>query len=149
MKLDHPIQHLLAEKGTLVHSVSPDTLIYDALVLMAAKEIGAVAVMEGEELLGMFSERDYARRVILAGRSSREMRVREVMAKNVATVGPRATVDECMQLMTDKRCRHLPVRDHDKIVGIVSIGDLVHWTIRAQKSAIDALEGYISGDYPH
>jgi CBS domain-containing protein len=149
MKLDHPIRLLLGEKGSPVHCVTADTLIYDALVLMAAKEIGALVVLHGERVVGMFSERDYARRVILAGRSSREMRVGEIMSTDVLTVGPSATIDECMQHMTGKRCRHLPVLEDGKLVGIVSIGDLVHWIIRAQNRAIDQLEGYISGDYPH
>ena len=116
---------------------------------MADKRIGALVVMDGESLVGVFSERDYARKVILAGRSSREMKVHEIMSSKVHTVAPETTVDECMQFMTDKRCRHLPVVEGGKLVGVVSIGDLVNWILRAQERTIHDLEDYISGDYPH
>jgi len=148
MNLNDPIELVLDEKGRDVHSVSAEATVFEALQIMAREEIGALAVMEGDKLLGIFSERDYARRVVLAGRSSREMRVREIMVSSVQTVGPGSTVDECMQRMTDKRCRHLPVVEGERLVGIVSIGDLVHWIIRAQRRTIHHLEDYISGDYP-
>ncbi len=149
MNLDHPIELILREKGRKIYSVAPEATIYEALVIMADKGVGALVVMDGEALVGVFSERDYARKVILAGRSSREMKVREIMSSRVLTVEPQSTVDECMQYMTDKRCRHLPVVDGGKVVGIVSIGDLVNWIIRAQERTIHDLEGYISGEYPH
>lgn len=149
MNLGHPIKLILQGKGRQVHSVASEATIYEALVIMAEKGIGALLVLDGEDLVGIFSERDYARRVILAGRSSREMKVREIMSSNVLTVGPQSTVDECMQHMTDRRCRHLPVVEGGKVVGIVSIGDLVNWIIKVQERTIHDLEDFISGDYPH
>ncbi len=148
MKFDHPIEVILREKGNRIYSISPEATVYEALVIMADKGIGALIVMDGERLVGIFSERDYARRVALAGRSSREMKVREIMSSNVVTVGPRSTVDECMKRMTDKRCRHLPVVDGEKVVAVVSIGDLVNWVIRMQDFTIHELEDYIYGKYP-
>ncbi len=149
MNLGHSIELILREKGRLIYSVAAEATVYEALVIMADKGIGALVVMDGQDLVGILSERDYARKVILAGRSSREMKVREVMSSKVLTVGPQSTVDECMKHMTDKRCRHLPVVEGGKVVGIVSIGDLVNWIIKAQERTIHDLEDYISGDYPH
>lgn len=149
MNLDRPIELILKEKGSRVYTVASDATVFEALVVMADKEIGALVVMDGEEFVGVFSERDYARKVVLAGRSSREIKVREIMTGTVHTVGPQNTVDECMQHMTDKRCRHLPVVEGNKVVGIVSIGDLVHWIIKTQERAIHELEDYITGEYPH
>jgi len=148
MKFDHPIELILREKGRVVYTVSPDATVYEALVIMADKGIGALVVTDGEQLVGMFSERDYARKVVLAGRSSKEMKVREIMSSKVVTAGLRSTVDECMQHMTDKRHRHLPIVDGGKVVAIVSIGDLVNWVIRIQDFTIHELEDYISGKYP-
>ena len=148
MNLDHSIDSILKEKGKVVYSIASEATVYEALVVMADRGIGALTVMDGEDLVGMFSERDYARRVILAGRSSKEMKVREIMSSDVETVGPRTTVDECMQRMTNKRCRHLPVVDGRKVVAIVSIGDLVNWIIKMQEGTIHELEDYISGGYP-
>jgi CBS domain-containing protein len=149
MNLDRPIELILKEKGTKVHTVAADASVYEALVMMAEREIGALVVMDGDEFVGVFSERDYARKVVLVGRTSKETTVREIMSGPVHTVGPKSTVDECMQHMTDKRCRHLPVVENGKIVGIVSIGDLVHWIIQTQDRAIHDLEDYITGEYPH
>jgi CBS domain-containing protein len=115
---------------------------------MAEKHIGALVVMDGSDLKGIFSERDYARKVVLAGRSSREMKVREIMSEKVITVGSQSTVSECMQHMTDRRCRHLPVVEEGKVVALVSLGDLVNWIISAQDRTIHDLEDFISGDYP-
>jgi CBS domain-containing protein len=112
------------------------------------KEIGALVVVEDSEVVGLFSERDYARKVILDGRASKQMAVREVMSSPVVVVDNKATIDDCMQHMTDKRCRHMPVMEAGKVVGMVSIGDLVNWIISAQDQAIHDLEDYISGDYP-
>ena len=149
MNLGDSIELILKEKGRKVHSVAAEATIYEALVIMADKGIGALVVMDGEDLVGIFSERDYARKVILAGRSSREMKVREIMSSKVVIVGPQSTIDECMQHMTVKRCRHLPVVEGGKVVGLVSIGDLVNWIIKAQERTIHDLEDYISGEYPH
>jgi CBS domain-containing protein len=148
MKLDDCVALILKHKGTEVHSVSPDASVYEALEKLAEKDIGALMVLNGSDLVGVFSERDYARQVILKGRFSRETRVDEVMSAPVVTVEPKTTVDECMQLMTRERCRHLPVVEEGKLVGVVSIGDLVNWIITAQDYTIHQLEDYISGKYP-
>jgi CBS domain-containing protein len=136
-------QLLQSKEGKVVH-VTPDQTVFDALMLMAKHEIGAVLVVDAEKLTGIFSERDYARRVTLQGRSSREIKVREVMTEKVYYVHPKTTVEEGLALMTNKRVRHLPVLDADgKIVGIVSIGDLVKETISQQEFIIKQLEAYI------
>jgi CBS domain-containing protein len=147
--LDRPISLILREKGNHVHTVAAQATVYEALMIMAEKGIGALVVLDGEELVGILSERDYARKVALAGRSSKELEVGEIMSTDLHTVGLESTVDECMQHMTDKRCRHLPVLERGKLVGIVSIGDMVHWIINRQESTIHELEDYITGNYPH
>ena len=124
--------------------VRPDTTVYDALALMARHDIGALLVLDGNELTGMFSERDYARKVILHGRSSRTMPVSDIMTRDVVAVPPCLTVDEGMALMTDHRVRHLPVVDGGEIVGLVSIGDLVNAQIDEQRFVIEQLEQYIA-----
>lgn len=148
MKLNDPVGLVLQRKGSLVHSVPPDATVFQALQKMAEANVGAVLVMSGEELLGILSERDYARKVILKDRSSKEMAVQEIMSSPVVTVASSTTIDECMQHMTDKRCRHLPVVEHGKVVGVVSIGDLVNWIISNQDFTIHQLEHYITGKYP-
>jgi len=148
VKLQDSVELVLAQKGGAVHSVSGEATIYEALVIMSEKRIGALLVLDGSELVGIFSERDYARKVILVGRSSKDMKVREIMSSPVVTVEPSTTIDECMQHMTGRRCRHLPVIADGEIVGVVSLGDLVHWIISKQKRTIDDLEDYISGEYP-
>jgi CBS domain-containing protein len=142
------IKSLIERKGGRTWSISPDATVYEAVQTMADRNIGAVLVMEGPTLVGIISERDYTRKVILHGKSSRQTQVREIMFSPVISVTPSHTVDECMRIMTDRRVRHLPVVDSDQVVGIVSIGDLVNWIISAQKAAIDHLETYISGKYP-
>jgi len=149
MNLDRPIELIIKNKGNQVHTIAADATVYEALGVMAEKEIGALVVMEDDELVGIFSERDYARKVALAGRSSKEMRVREIMSSKVVTARLASTVDECMQHMTDNRCRHLPIVEAGRVVGIVSIGDLVSSIIQTQERTIHELENYISGDYPH
>ena len=148
MKLQDPIEFVVKKKGREVYSIASTATVYEALVLMANKRVGALVVMDGSELAGIFSERDYARKVILAGGSSKEMKVSEIMSHPVITVQLSSTVDECMQHMTDRRCRHLPVTDEGKVIGVVSIGDLVNWIISKQDQTIHDLEVYISGDYP-
>ena len=148
LTLDSPIEVIIKKKGTEVYSIASDATIFEALTVMAEKRIGALVVMNGDVLEGIFSERDYARKVILAGRSSREMKVHEIMVAEVTTVGPQSTVSECMQHMTKRRCRHLPVVVEGKVVALVSVGDLVNWIISAQDHAIHDLEDYISGEYP-
>ena len=142
------IADILAHKKNDVVSISPDATVFDAIKLMADKNIGALLVMRGEKLLGIFSERDYTRKVVLRGKSSRETRVREIMPDEIFAAEPSSTVEECMRLMTEKRVRHLPVLDGQRVAGIVSIGDLVNWTISAQSQALDQMHDYIHGKYP-
>ena len=139
------VREILNTKGNDVFAVKPDDTVFDSLKLMADKEVGALLVMDGDKLVGIVTERDYARKVILEGKSSQSATVSEVMTRRVLCVNPQQTVDECMALMTDKRARHLPVLDHKKVVGVVSIGDLVKATINEQKVLIDHLQHYISG----
>lgn len=139
------INDLLRNKSPDVWSVTPDDSVFDALRLMADKNIGAVLVMDGKHLVGLLSERDYARKLVLANKSSRETAVRDVMTSRVAFVAPSKDVEECLALMTDKRFRHLPVMDEGRVVGLVSIGDLVKAIIEKKQFMIDQLESYITG----
>ena len=136
-------KQLLAGKPVGVISVAPDASVYDALVLMAEKNVGAVVVLDGQKLAGIFSERDYARKVILLGKSSKEIPVREIMTHKVLCVTPAQMVDECMEIMTQKRCRHLPVVEDKRVIGMLSIGDLVKEVISEQQETIQLLESYI------
>ena len=145
MTTTYPISSLLHQKTSTLWTVTPDTTVFDAIKLMAGQNIGALLVLAGDELHGVFTERDYTRKIALAGKSSRDTRVREVMSDRVLTVTPGDSVEDCMKLMTDHRVRHLPVVADGKVVGIVSIGDLVSWTISAQKAALEQMEQYISG----
>jgi len=148
MKVTGNVSGILGAKGKTVWSVAPDTTVLSAIALMAEKNIGAVLVMEGDRLVGILSERDYTRKVMLKGRASRETKVREIMVEGPITVAPEQSVDACLHIMTEHRVRHLPVTEGAKVAGLVSIGDLVNWVISAQSATIDHLEGYISGKYP-
>jgi len=139
------VSQLLQAKGAEVWSVAPDTSVYDALVLMADKNIGALVVLEAGKLKGIISERDYARKVVLQGKASRDTPVREIMTAAVVTIRPDQTIQHCMALMTDKHIRHLPVIDGERVAGIVSIGDVVKSIISEQRFLIEQLEGYITG----
>jgi CBS domain-containing protein len=141
----HTAHDILRSKGSSVRSVAPTVTVLEALGVMAEHDIGAVLVLDGEKLIGIFSERDYARKVVLAGRSSKDSQVKEVMTHHVVCVAPQRSLDECMALMTQKRLRHLPVVDHKRVVGIVSIGDLVKATIDDQEFTIAQLQSYIAG----
>ena len=146
--MQETVRSLLRNKGTDVWSVTTDATVYEAIALMAEKGIGAVLVLENGKLAGIMSERDYARKVFLRGRSSKETAVREIMSSPVFTVTPQHTVADCMALVTDRRIRHLPVVDADSILGVVSIGDVVNALIHAQADTIEQLSNYISGKYP-
>jgi CBS domain-containing protein len=148
VKLDGTIASILKEKGSTVWSVSPRHTVYDAIELMAEKSVGALLVMSDAKLAGIISERDYARKVILKGKSSATTLVQEIMSSPVIFVTPRHRVDECMDIMTKNRVRHLPVVEGEKVIGIVSIGDLVRWAISEQQETIEHLHNYISAKYP-
>ncbi len=137
------VTQLLNIKGHEIWSIEPDACVYDALKLMAEKDIGALLVVENGRLAGILSERDYARKVILHGKSSHDTPVSEIMTVRVVCVHPKNTVEECMALMTDKRIRHLPVLENDRLIGVLSIGDLVKETISEQEFTIKQLESYI------
>ncbi|MDH3468643.1 MAG: CBS domain-containing protein [Gammaproteobacteria bacterium] len=139
------IRQLLNTKGQEVWSVSPDASVYEAMEIMADKGVGALVVLENDKLIGIITERDYARKVVLKERASKQTRVEEIMTKAVLYVRPGQTVEQCLAIMTEKRSRHLPVLDGDNLVGIVSIGDLVKSVIAEQQHVIEQLEHYISG----
>ena len=139
------VSHLLDNKGRHVISVAPDTSVLDAIKLMADKAIGSLVVVQNGELLGIMSERDYARKVIIKGRSSESTSVSEIMTSDVITTSSSQTVNECMNLMTEKKIRHLPVVEDNQVIGMISIGDLVEAIISDQQEEIEQLEHYISG----
>ena len=139
------VRDILKSKGTDIWSVKPDDTVFDSLQLMADKGIGSLLVMEGDKLVGIVTERDYARKIILDGKSSKGSIVAEVMTKRVLWVAPERTVQECMALMTDKRARHLPVLEDERVVGVVSIGDLVKAVMSEQQVLIEQLQHYIAG----
>jgi CBS domain-containing protein len=148
MHISGTIDSLLNQKPRALCSVAPQDTVFDAIKLMSDKNIGALLVMSGGNLMGMFSERDYTRKVVLKGKSSKTTAVKEIISMPVISVTPSHTVEECMRLMTEHRVRHLPVLDGEKVVGIISIGDLVNWIISAQTQALNQMEDYISGKYP-
>jgi CBS domain-containing protein len=148
MKSVDIIDSVLKLKGRQVLSVAPTATVYEAIEKMSDKGVGALVVMSEGRLTGIISERDYARKVILKDRSSKQTQVSEIMTSPVLTVTPKDTVEECMRIITEHRIRHLPVVDHDRVVGIISIGDLVNWIITAHEETIGHLQSYIAGQYP-
>ncbi len=138
------VRQILDQKGRSVFTIGPDASVYDAIAMMAEKQVGALAVTEGDKLVGLISERDYARKGILQGRSSPDTMVREIMIDRVMVVSPERTTEECMALMTEKRFRHLPVVEDGNLVGMVSIGDMVKAIISEQQFTIEQLEHYIT-----
>ena len=141
MPLDNTIGAVLESKGKLICAVSPGTSVFDALSIMAEQDIGAVLVMDGDRLCGVLSERDYARKVILSGKTSRDTQVEEIMSEP-------GVVNECMREMTSRRVRHMPVLEDRRVLGVVSIGDLVNWVITSQERTISDLHAYVAGSYP-
>jgi CBS domain-containing protein len=138
------VREILEDKGYQVQTIGPDRLVYEAVALMAEKGIGALMVVDGDKVVGLISERDYARKVILKGRASKETHVRDIMETRVVYVHPDQTVEECMAIVTDRRVRHLPVLENDRLIGMISIGDLVKSIIAEQKFIIDQLVNYIN-----
>lgn len=145
------VENLLAEKDSQIWSITPDATVYEALVLMDQKDIGALLVMQENKLIGILSERDYARKIIIKGKSSKETLVNEVMTTEVCYVDKKKRMDECLAIMSDKRIRHLPVMENNQLIGLVSIGDVVKSIINEQEIVIDDLYNYIHGVYysPH
>lgn len=141
------ISEILNHKGTQVWSIAPEAMVFDAIQLMSDRNIGALLVTEGNKLIGILTERDYTRKIVLKGKSSKQTPVREILSGDLIHVTPHHTVEECLRLMTDHRVRHLPVLEGENIAGLVSIGDLVNWIISAQSHTINQLQTYIAG-YP-
>jgi CBS domain-containing protein len=148
MEITGTADAILQAKGHAIHAVPPGTTVFEAIQHLADKNVGALLVMDGPRLLGIFSERDYTRKIALQGRHSRDTLVGEIISTEVISTTPQTTVTECMRLMTEHRVRHLPVLDGGRVIGVLSIGDLVNWIITAQSATISHLESYISGGYP-
>jgi CBS domain-containing protein len=142
------VEALLKQKGSRVWTLPPEATVFEAIQLMAARNIGALVVMSGDRLEGIFTERDYTRKVALQGKSSKDTLVSELLSHQVHVATPQSTVEDCMRIMTDNRVRHLPVLNGETLVGVVSIGDLVNWIITAQTMEIHQLHSYIYGQYP-
>jgi CBS domain-containing protein len=142
------ISEVLQRKGTQVHSIAPSATVYQAIEKMVAENVGSLVVLDGGRVRGIITERDYLRRVILQGRASKTTRVEEIMTREVAYVNPENTVEETMAIMTEKRCRHLPVIEGGRLAGIISVGDLVKYLVRDQEFQIEHLTNYITGKYP-
>jgi CBS domain-containing protein len=138
------VRDILQSKGHDLWSIRPEAFVFDAVKMMSERSVGALLVMEGEKMVGIITERDYARKVILAGKSSKQTQVKDIMTQRVLWVAPERTIEECMALMTDKKVRHLPVVENTQVVGIVSIGDLVKAIIAEQQVIIDQLQNYIN-----
>ena len=148
IKITGTISSILKRKGREIWSVTPDQTVYEAIEKMADKAVGALLVISDGKLIGIISERDYARKVILKGRSSKSTFVKEIMTSSVISVTSAQAVDECMDIMTKNRIRHLPIVENEKVLGVISIGDLVKWVISQQEETIEHLQNYISSAYP-
>ena len=139
------VKEILQTKGDVIYSVEPTTMVYDAIAMMCEKNIGGVLIVEGTKLVGIFTERDYARKLILKGKSSKDTPIHELMTSNLITVSPETSIDDCMRVMVGRKIRHLPVLDNNVLVGLISIGDVVRHVIDEQKTIIQHLEYYITG----
>lgn len=148
MEIQGTVRDILLNKGGVVWTTHPQASVYEAVGLMGEHGIGALVVVENDEVVGVITERDYSRKVVLRGRTSRDTRVEEILNRPAITVGPEDSIETCMKLMTTRRIRHLPVIDNGALLGIVSMGDLVNWIIMTQRHTILQLHGYISGEYP-
>jgi signal-transduction protein with cAMP-binding, CBS, and nucleotidyltransferase domain len=148
LRFNEPVLSLLRKKSSTIWTIGPDASVYDAVALMADKRVGALPVVYAGRLAGIISERDYARKIILHGRNSRETKVREIMVDPVLFVTPQKSVEDCMRLMTERRVRHLPVVEGETVTGIISIGDVVNWIMTSQEETIQHLQSYIAGGYP-
>lgn len=148
MEIIGSVSMILSHKGGSIWSIAPNAMVFDAIQLMASKNVGALPVMDGGSLVGIVSERDYTRNVILKGKSSKETPVRAIMTIELVTATPEDTVSDCMALMTEKRVRHLPILDGEELIGMLSIGDVVKWIMSSQAAAIHHLQRYITGEYP-
>jgi CBS domain-containing protein len=145
MNANGTISEILPGKRREIWTTSPDAMVYDAIELMADKNVGALLVMNGDQLVGIISERDYTRKVILKGKASKQTAVKEILSGHIICVTPSHTIEECLRLMTEHRIRHLPVMEGDRTIAVISIGDLVNWIISAQSSTIQQLQTYIAG----
>jgi CBS domain-containing protein len=145
MNPNSSVSEILAQKGSTAWTISPDATVFEAVKLMADKNVGALLVTQGDRLVGIISERDYTRKVVLRGKTSKETAVREILSGNVIHVTPANSVQECLRLMTEHHIRHLPVLEGENLAGVISIGDLVNWVISAQTSTIHQLQTYIGG----
>jgi CBS domain-containing protein len=148
IEFNEPVSSLLRLKRPAVWSVSPDATVYQAIEQMALREIGALVVLEAGRLEGIVTERDYARKVILKGKHSQATSVGEIMTTPVLTIAPDQSIDECLRIMSNRHVRHLPVLDGERVVGMISMGDLVNWMIQSHEQTIHQLQSYIKGDYP-
>lgn len=148
MKISGNVHSLLQNKRSAVFSVTPDATVFEAIKLMAHKNVGALLVLAEGKLVGIISERDYTRKVAIKGRSSKEMQVREIISVDVISVTPNDSIEECMKLMTENRIRHLPVVDGEAVLGVISIGDLVNWIISTQSAQLEQMEQYLTGGFP-
>lgn len=143
-----PVSNLLSNKDAVLVSTTPDATVYEAIEAMVARNVGSIVVMDGDRLAGIFTERDYLRRIALEGRTSRETRVADVMTADLVTVEPATTVEACLATMTDHKIRHLPVIDDGRLVGVVSIGDCVREVAERARGEAESLTRFVSGDYP-
>lgn len=148
MEIHGTVRDILQNKGTEVWTASPNQTVYEAIRLMGEKNIGALIVVDDHEVIGVLSERDYSRKVVLQGRSSQNTLVGDILNRPAITVESKDTIEKCMELITSARIRHLPVVDNGKLIGLISIGDLVSWVMQSQRHTILQLQGYISGEYP-